>query len=93
MFWEEKFTGKQDCFESVNLKNWGSRKVRKHKEIKGSENFVTLDIYELLNIPEKFDNMNKMETTYSESKVELERSGRGLVTALFLKTKARSKKY
>ena len=34
-----------------------------------------------------------METTYSESKVESERSGKGLVTALALKTKARSKKY
>ena len=34
-----------------------------------------------------------METTSSESKVELERSGKGLVTALDLKTKAGSKKY
>ena len=34
-----------------------------------------------------------METTSSESKVELERSGKGLVTALALKNKARSKKY
>ena len=37
--------------------------------------------------------MNKMETTSSESKVELERSGKGLVTALALNTNARSKKY
>ena len=34
-----------------------------------------------------------METTSSESKVELEISGKGLVTVLALKTKARSKKY
>ena len=34
-----------------------------------------------------------METTSSESKVELGRSGKGLVTALALKTKAKSKKY
>ena len=34
-----------------------------------------------------------MESTSSESKVELERSGKGLVTALALKTKARSEKY
>ena len=34
-----------------------------------------------------------METTSSESKVELGRSGKGLVTALALKTKARSNKY
>ena len=46
-----------------------------------------------MNISEKVDNLNKMETTSSESKVELERSGKGLVTALSLKTKARSKKY
>ena len=34
-----------------------------------------------------------MKTTSSESKVELEGSGKGLVTALDLKTKARSTKY
>ena len=91
-FWEEKFTGKkQDLFESVNMKNCGQRNVRKHKEIKGSDKCVTLNIYEILNISEKFDDLNKMETTSSESKVELEGSGKGLVTALALKTKARSK--
>ena len=90
-FWEEKFTGKQDLFESVNMKNCGQRNVRKHKEIKGSDKCVTLNIYEILNISEKFDNLNKMETTSSESKVGLEGSGKGLVTALALKTKARSK--
>ena len=70
-FWEEKFTGKQDLFQSVNMKNCGRRKVRKHKEIKGSDKYVTLNIHEILNISEKFDSMNKMETTSSESKVEL----------------------
>ena len=70
-FWEEKFTGKQDFFVSVNIKNCGCQKVRKHKEIKGSDKCVTLNIYEILNISEKFDNLNKMETTSSESKVEL----------------------
>ena len=34
-----------------------------------------------------------MEFTFSESKVELGRSGKDLVTDLALKTKARSKKY
>ena len=85
-FWEENFTGKQDLFLSVNMKNCVRRKVRKHKEIKGSDKCVTL------NISEKFDSLNTMETTSSESKVELGRSGKGLVTALALKTKARSKK-
>ena len=42
---------------------------------------------------EKFDNLDKMETTSSESKVKIEGSGKWLVTALALKTKARSKKY
>ena len=68
-FWEEIFTDKQDLFESVNMKNCGQRNVRKHKEIKGSDKCVTLNIYEILNISEKFDNLNKMETTSSESKV------------------------
>ena len=75
------------------MKNCGRHNVRKHKEIKGSDKCVTLNIYEILNISEKFDDLNKMETTSPESKIELERSGKGLVTALALKTKARLKKY
>ena len=75
------------------MKNCGRRKVRKHKDIKGSDKFVTLNIYEILNISKEFDDLNKMETTSSESKVELERSGKGLVTTLALKTKARSTKF
>ena len=90
-FWEEKFTGKQYLFEPVSIKNCGRRKVRKHKDIKGSDKCVTLNIYEILNISEKFYNLNKMETTFSDSKVELEGSGKGLITDLALKTKARSK--
>ena len=66
-FWEEKFTGKQDLFQSVNMKRFGCRKVSKHKEIKGSEKCVTL------NISAKFDSLNKMETTSSESKGKLGR--------------------
>ena len=84
-FWEEKFTGKQYLFQSVNMKHCSRRKVRKHKEIKGSDKCVTL------NISKKFDSLNKMETTSSESKGKLGRSGKGLVTALALKTKARLK--
>ena len=48
-FWEEKITGKKYLFQSVNMKNCGRRKVRKHTEIKGSDKIVTL------NISEKFD--------------------------------------
>ena len=49
-------------------------------------------MYDILNISDKFDDLDKMETTSSESKLELERSGKGLVTALDIKTKAGSKK-
>ena len=84
-FWEGKLTGKENLFLSVNMKNCGRRKVRKHKEIRGSDKCVTLKI------SEKFNSLNKMETTSSESKGKLGRSGKGLVTALDLKTKVRSK--
>ena len=86
-FWEEKFTGKQDLFQSVNMKNCGRQKGRKHIDIKGSDKCVTL------NISKKFNNLNSMETTSSEPKGKVGRSGKGLVTPLALKTKARSKKY
>ena len=69
------------------MKICGRRKVRKHKEIKGSDKIVTL------NILAKFDSLNKMKTTSSESKGKLGRSGKGLVTALAFKTKLRLKKY
>ena len=46
-----------------------------------------------MNVLAKFDSLIKMETTSSESKEKLGRSGKGLVTALALKTKVRSQKY
>ena len=85
-FWEEKFTGIEHLFLAVNMKNCGRCNVRKQKEIKGSDKSVTLDI------SSKFYSLNKMETTSSESKEKLERSGKGLVTALAFKTKVRSPK-
>ena len=85
-FWEEKFTGKEYLFLSVNMKHCGHRKVRKHKEIKGSDKSVTLDI------SSKFDSLNKMKTTSSESKEKSKRSGKGLVTGLDFKTKVRFRK-
>ena len=72
--WEEKFTGKKYLFLSMNMKTFGHRKVRKHKEIRGSDKIVTL------NISAKFDSLNKMKTTSSESKGKLGRSGKRLVT-------------
>ena len=91
-FWEEKFTGKkQDLFVSVNTRNCGQRNVRKHKEIKDSDERVTLNMNEILKISEKFDDLDKMETTSSESKVKMEVSGKWLLITLALKTKSRPK--
>ena len=67
-FWKEKFTCKQDLFQSMNMKNCGRRKVSKHKEIKSSEKIANL------NSTEKSDILNKMENTSSESKGKLGRS-------------------
>ena len=86
-FWEEHFTGKKDLFQSVNMKSCGRLKVRKHKKIKDSDKIVTL------NVSSKFDSLNKMETTSSESKGKLGRSRNMLLTALALKTKSRPQKY
>ena len=66
----EKFTGKEDLFLSVNMKNCGCHKVRKHMEIKVSDRYVTLDI------SSEFDSLKNMKTTSSESKGKLVRSGR-----------------
>ena len=68
--WEEKFTGKEKLFSDMNMKNCGCRNVRKHKQINVSDKYVTLDI------PLKFDKLDKIKVTSSESKEELERSGK-----------------
>ena len=74
-FWKEKFTGKkQDLFEPLNIRNCGQRNVRKHREFKGSDERVTLNMNDILKISEEFDNLDKMETTSSESKVKMEGS-------------------
>ena len=51
-FWEEKFTGKKNLFQPMNMKNNGRRKVRNHKEIKVSDKIVTLFI--MSNLAETF---------------------------------------
>ena len=90
-FWEEKFTGKkQDLFVSVNMRNCGQRNIRKHREFKGSDERVTLNMNKILKILEEFDNLDNMETTSSESKLKKEISGKGLVTSLGFNNKARS---
>ena len=70
--WEEKFTGEGKLFSAVNMKNGGRRNVRKHKEIKGSDKYVTLDI------SIKFDNMEKMKITSSESKGKFRDTRKGV---------------
>ena len=62
--WEEKFTGKENLFLVVDIKNCSRRNVRKHKEIRGSDKYVTLDI------SSKFDSLDNMKITSSESKVK-----------------------
>ena len=81
--WEEKFTGKENLFLAVDMQNCGRRNVRKHKEIRGSDKSVTLDI------SSKFDSLDKMKIISSESKLKLKRSGKGLISSLGLKTKAK----
>ena len=56
--WEENFTGKEIFFLAMDMKNCGRHNVRKHKEIRGSDKYVTLDI------SSKFDSLDKMKTTY-----------------------------
>ena len=75
------------------MRNCGHRNVSKRRDIKDSNERVTLNMNEILKISEEFDNLDKMETTSSESKVKMEGSGKWLVTALALKTKASSTKY
>ena len=74
-------------FLAVDMKNCGRRNVRKHKEIRGSDKCVALDI------SSKFDSLDKMKITSSESTGKLERSGKGLITSLGFKNKERSPKY
>ena len=69
------------------MKKFGRHNVSKHKEIKVSGKYVTLDV------SSKSNSLYKMEITSSESKGKLEKSRKGLITSLGFKTKARSQKY
>ena len=70
-------------FLVVDMKNCGRRNVRKHREIKDRDKYVTLkrhheirgsEKYTNLNISSKFDSLDKMKITSSESKGKLKRS-------------------
>ena len=60
-FWEGKFTGEETFtlgeFSAVNMKNFGHRNVRKHREIKGGDKYITLEI------SLKFYSLEKMRIT------------------------------
>ena len=90
-FWEENFTGEEKFtlgeFIAVNMKNCGRRDISKHRGIKCSYKYVKLGI------SLKFDSLDKMRISYSESRVILERSGRGFITSLSIKAKTRPKEY
>ena len=79
-FWEEKFTGKEIFFLAVDMTKCGLSNLRKQKEIRGSDKYVTLmdhkeirgsNKYVTLGISSKFDSLDKIKITYSESKVKL----------------------
>ena len=85
-FWEENFTG-GNFFLRCEHKNCGRRNVKKHRAIKGSDKYVTMDI------SLKFDSLDKMKITSSELKEKLERSGERLITSLGFKARVRPQKY
>ena len=71
-FWEEIFTGEGKLFSDVNMKNCGRHNVRKHREIRGSDKYVTLEI------SLKFGSLDKMKVTSSESKEEIVKIKKGI---------------
>ena len=69
------------------MKCFGRCNIRKHKEIRVSEKYVTLkknkeirgsDNYVTLDISSKFESLNKIKITSSEPKGKLERSRKGV---------------
>ena len=70
----------------MSKKKCGRCNVRKHIEIKGSDKYATFDI------SLKFNNLEKMKITSSESKEKLGRSGKGLITSMGLKARASPQK-
>ena len=63
MFWEENSTGEENFtlgeFSAVNVKHCGRCNISKHRDIKGSVKYVTLDI------SLKTDSMDKMRIASS----------------------------
>ena len=59
-FWEGNFT--HDEFTPVNMKMCGRRNVRKNRDIKNGEKYITLEI------SLKFGSLDKMKIEYSDPK-------------------------
>ena len=78
-FWEEKSTVGE--FSAAKMKNCGPQNVKKHREVKVSDKYVTLDI------SLKFGSLENMRITSSEPKDNLGISVKGLITYLGLKDK------
>ena len=78
-FWEGKLT-------SVNMKNYGHHNVRKHREIKDGERYITLEI------SLKFGSLDKMKITSSDPNYYLGISWKKLINTVGLKTIVGSKK-
>ena len=72
--WEKSFTVRE--FSAVNMKKCGRQNVRKHRYIKGSEKYATLDILLI------FGSLDKMRIINLDPKDDLGRSGKGLITSL-----------
>ena len=71
----------------MNMKSYDRHNVRKNREIKNSDKYITLDI--LL----KFVSLDKMRITSSEPKGYLRISGKGLIISQGLKTNVRPMRY
>ena len=84
-FCEGKFT--LGDFKPVNMKHCGHHNVRKHREIKYSDKYITLYI------SLKFVSMDKMRITSSDPKYYLRRSVKVLIASLGLSINVRSNKY
>ena len=70
----------------MNIKNYGLCNVRKHRDIKGGDMYVTLDI------SLKFGSLEKTIITSSEPKYILGGSGKWLITSMVLNSKSIPKK-
>ena len=67
------------------MKNRGSQNVRKHREVKNGEKYITLEI------SLQFGSMENIKSTSLEPKDNWLRSRKGLITSMCLKTVVMSK--